>query len=315
MFPTPANRTMTMSSKMLRIGSRGSDLARWQAGAVCNALKRSWPDLSIELITITTQGDRVLDQPLPEIGGKGLFTLEIENALRDGDIDLAVHSLKDLPTEQAEGLVVGAISHREDARDVLVTSSRSSFENLPQGAVVGTSSLRREAQLLHMRPDLEVRSIRGNVETRVRKVVRGEYDATVLAAAGLLRLGLQEHIATWFSLDQMLPAPGQGALAVQRRENDSHAERLLSAIEAPDIQRAVLAERSFLARLEAGCSAPVGAWAQSNGQSVALRTVVFPLQGGEPIRLTRTGDDPDALGQDLADMALELGARVAVHGG
>lgn len=280
-----------------------------------DSLQRAWPDLRVQLVTITTHGDRLLDQPLPEIGGKGLFTAEIENALRNGEIELAVHSLKDLPTADAPGLVVGAISHREDPRDVLVTSDSSPFDDLPAGSIVGTSSLRREAQLLHLRPDLQVRSIRGNVGTRIRKVTEGEYNAAVLAAAGLIRLGLQDHIATWFSPDQMLPAPGQGALAIQHRENDDAAGRLLSAIETPDIRRAVLAERSFLARLEAGCSAPVGALADANGRSITLRTVVFPLDGGPPIRLTSSGGDPVSLGRELADKALEMGAGEAVHGG
>lgn len=304
---------MTGTEPAIRIGSRGSDLALWQARAVADALTRSWPELIVQLVTITTHGDRLADQPLPEIGGKGLFTFEIENALRNGEIDLAVHSLKDLPTEETEGLALGAISQREDARDVLVAGDGRTLDELPSGSIVGTSSMRREAQLMYLRPDLQVRSIRGNVETRVRKVIDGQYDAAILAAAGLIRLGLLDHISTWFSFDQMLPAPGQGALAVERRADDPRAERLLTAIEQPEIRRGIEAERAFLARLEAGCSAPVGAWGEAMGQAVRLRAVVFPLKGGEPNYLTGISDDPIELGRDLADQALAMGAGEAMR--
>lgn len=292
----------------LRIGSRASQLARWQARYVEEALRRAWPELSVETVTITTAGDRTLDRALPEIGGKGLFTLEIEEELRAGAIDLAVHSLKDLPTAEPDALTLGAVPLREDPRDVLVSPQGLAFDDLPSGAVIGTSSPRRRSQLLLLRPDIRVDSIRGNVETRVAKAKNGAYDALVLAAAGLLRLGRQDQITTWFDPDQMMPAPGQGALGVQRRSEDPEVEELLAAIEQPEIRRTVLAERAFLARLGSGCSAPVGAWAESEGGEITLHAIVASADGRPPIRLRAAGSDPLPLGSGLAEEALQQGA-------
>lgn len=297
------------ATSSLRIGSRASQLARWQAEAVREALQRCWPDLSSEIVTISTEGDRVIDRALPEIGGKGLFTLEIEEALRHGAIDLAVHSLKDLPTGEPADLTLGAIPLREDARDVLVSEGGLTLEELPPGAVVGTSSPRRRAQLLLLRPELTVEPIRGNVGTRLWKVFEGRYDAIVVAAAGLLRLGLERHISTWFNADRMMPAPGQGALAVQRRHPDPEIEAILAAIDDGGLRRAVQAERSFLARLESGCSAPVGAFAETKGgDTVRLRALIAGENDHPPIRLAGSGPDPVALGEDLAEEALRKGA-------
>jgi hydroxymethylbilane synthase len=201
----------------LTLGSRTSALAMWQSRHVMDTLQTVWPGLECTIEPFVTQGDKTLDRPLPEIGGKGLFTLELENGLREGRIDLAVHSLKDLPVDDAPGLTLGAILGRADVRDVLVAKNGQTLDTLPPGAVVGTSSLRRQAQLLARRPELTVRSIRGNVETRIHKALHGDYDATLLAGAGVTRLGLDAHISQWLALDVMLPAPGQGALAVQCR--------------------------------------------------------------------------------------------------
>jgi hydroxymethylbilane synthase len=218
------------TTRTVIIGTRTSKLARWQAEHVSQGLKRAWSGLTCQIQPFVTKGDKTLDEPLPEIGGKGLFTAELEQALREGTIDVAVHSLKDRPVENAPGLTIGAILAREDVADGLVTGSGCLLAELPPGAVVGTSSLRRQAQLLAVRPDLEVKSIRGNVDTRIRKVRDGEYDAVVLAAAGLRRIGLEGAVAEWLSLSMMLPAPGQGALAVQCRNDDQITLELLSSI-------------------------------------------------------------------------------------
>lgn len=305
---------MIPASRVIRIGSRASDLARWQAQSVKQALINRWPALEIELMTVTTQGDRLLDQPLPEIGGKGVFTLEIENGLREGQIDMAVHSLKDLPTEASPGLTIGAIPSRGDARDVLVSNGHQRLLDLPQGASIGTSSLRREAQLLRMRPDLVIRSIRGNVETRVSKVTAGKYDAALMAAAGINRLGLQAHIVETFPIEQVMPAPGQAALAVQCRQDDDRVLSLLTGIDQTAIRSAVEAERAFLARLGAGCSAPIGAFASARNGAIHLDTVVYLSSDNDPIRVSGQGLDPEVLGSELAESALSLGAGEAFTG-
>ena len=221
---------------------------------------------------ISTAGDRTQasGEPLPEIGGKGLFTAELERALRDGDIDLAVHSLKDLPTEDSDGVVVGAVSARDDVRDCVVARDGGSLADLPRGAVVGTSSLRRSAQLRALRSDLDVRSIRGNVDTRIEKVRGGEYDAVVLAAAGIRRLGLEEAVTEWLEADAMLPAPGQGALAIQCRADDDAILALLAEIDEPQARAETTAERAFLRALGAGCAAPVAALAIGDRQPLVF---------------------------------------------
>ncbi len=304
---------MSGSTSALRIGSRASQLARWQAEAVRNALLEAQPDLEVEIQIITTEGDRTLDRALPEIGGKGLFTQEIDRALRDAEIDLAVHSLKDLPTDEPEGLTIGAIPLREDPRDVLVASNDDDMNTLPAGATVGTSSPRRRAQLFPLRPDLNVAWIRGNVETRIGKVHSGEFDAVVLAAAGLLRLGLEDEITHWFNEMEMLPAPGQGAVAVQQRHHDSRVSALLAQIDDPAARAAVTAERAFLATLESGCSAPVGALGKADTEGVELVGLIAGENGGLSIRLSERGRDPISLGRRLGERALEQGAGEIVH--
>ena len=294
--------------KTISIGSRTSALAMWQTHHIRDRLQAIWPNLSIQIEPFVTKGDKTLDKPLPQIGGKGLFTLELEEALRDGRIQLAVHSLKDLPVEDADGLTLGAIVGRADVRDVMVAKNGWTLDTLPQGAVVGTSSLRRQAQLLAVRPDLNIQSIRGNVGTRVGKVLEGGYDATVLAAAGITRLGLDGHITQWLPLTTMLPAPGQGALAVQCRTDDPATLNLLQAIDQPEIRACVLAERSFLYHLAGGCSTPVAAYATLSGSDLYLTGLVGSPDGKTLIHLVHAGKDAWTLGETLAQAALAQGA-------
>ena len=257
---------------------------------------------------ITTTGDRVLEHPLSEIGRKGLFTSELEEALLSGKVHSAVHSLKDLPVEDRPGLVVGAIPERESALDALVSADAWTLSGLPEGARVGTCSLRRTAQLLARRPDLTLLPLRGNVDTRVRKALNGEYDAIVLAQAGLRRLGLEKHISEVFPLDVMLPAPGQGALAVQCRADDHETLELLSAIHDPLTAAAVHAERAFLSGLGGGCSLPVAAFAEKNNGTIILTGAVISTDGKQAIRLSAVDNEPHRLGERLADLVLERGA-------
>jgi len=305
------------------LGTRASNLARVQTESVVELLTAAWPGLSCDVRPIVTEGDRTQasGEPLPEIGGKGLFTLELERALRDGEIDVAVHSLKDLPTEDAPGVVIGAICLREDTRDCLVARDGLTLAELPRGSVVGTSSLRREAQLRALRPDLEIRSIRGNVDTRVDKVRRGEYDAAVLAAAGTRRLGLEDVVTEWLEPETMLPAPGQGAVAVQCRADDQRALELLAAIDDLVSRLTTTAERTFLRELGGGCAAPVAAQAEvvargADGASnsllqgvlrVRMNGLVASVDGSEVVRVRGEGE-PEELGGRLSREALAAGA-------
>ena len=291
------------------IATRPSPLARWQAHAVEEALARRWPKLSFQTVVIKTAGDRTLDQPLPAIGGKGAFTSELDESLRNRKVDLAVHSLKDLPIENSPDLVLGAILMREDARDVLISSSGAGLSDLAAGVSVGTSSPRRRSQILALRPDLLVHSIRGNVETRIRKVREGQYEAAVLAAAGVLRLELAEHIAEWFPLDEMLPAPGQGALAVQCRAGDKQVLDLLRPLISKPIQAAVTAERAFLSQLGGGCLLPVGAYAETQKGDIKLLGMVASVDGRTVVRVAGRGSKPRELGEKLGTEALARGAR------
>jgi hydroxymethylbilane synthase len=300
------------------VGTRASPLARAQTATVVELLERAWPGLRAEITPIVTTGDRTQasGEPLPEIGGKGLFTAELEQALRAGEIDLAVHSLKDLPTEDVDGIVLGAVCGREDVRDCLVARDGLALRELPPGALVGTSSLRRGAQLRALRHDLEIGSVRGNVDTRVRKVREGELDAVVLAAAGIRRLGLEDAVTEWFAPEEMLPAPGQGALAVQCRAGDEQVMTLLAAIEDPATRAATTAERGFLSTLGAGCTAPVGAFAEpapsdtvSQGDSrVRLLGLVSSVDGLRVVRVDGEGE-PEEVGARLAREALSMGAE------
>ena len=305
------------AARALVIGTRGSALAHWQTGWARAALAQAWPGLAIEQRPFTTSGDRQLDKALPAIGGKGVFTEELEAALHAHEIDLAVHSLKDLPVTSATqpapgapGLTLGAISARADARDVLIARAGHTLAGLPLGARVGTSSLRRAAQLLAARPDLQLLPLRGNVDSRVRKALTGDYDAIVLAAAGLLRLGLGQHASEYLSFETMLPAPGQGAIAVQCRADDAQLLAWLRPLDDAPTRAAVSAERAFLAGLGGGCSAPIAAYATAgSGSNLSLTGLVASADGRRVIRAQGAGTDPLALGAALAAQALDQSAR------
>ncbi|MDQ3248935.1 MAG: hydroxymethylbilane synthase [Chloroflexota bacterium] len=308
---------MSSSSQTLTIGTRASDLALWQTHHIIERLQAAWPGLTCLIKPIVTIGDQTQasGQPLPAIGGKGLFTEALEHALRCSDIDLAVHSLKDLPVDDAPGLLLGAITSRADVRDVLIARNGWTLATLPTGAIVGTSSTRRAAQLLAARRDLTIRSIRGNVGTRIQKVLAGDYDATLLAAAGVERLGLLAAVTEWLPLTLMLPAPGQGALAVQCRADDLNTRQLLAPLNDLAVRMAVTAERSFLQSLGGGCSAPVAAYATvvgnplgaNNPAYVQMQALVASPDGHRLIRVQGEGAGL-TLGSRLARQAIEQGA-------
>jgi hydroxymethylbilane synthase len=304
--------TMTaLHTVRLVIGTRTSPLALWQTNHILERLRTAWPALVGEIQHIITQGDKTQQQnkALPEIGGKGLFTAELETALRAGEIDIAIHSLKDLPVEDAPSLTLGAITSRADVHDGLVARNNWTLATLPRGALVGTSSTRRAAQLLAARPDLTIQSIRGNVETRIRKVQAGDYAATVLAGAGLQRLGLTHLVTEWLPLEIMLPAPGQGALAVQCRADDQRVLALLSAIDDPAVRLAVTAERAFLHSLGGGCSAPVAAYAEPLAERAHLQmTGLIALPDGQRVVRVQGSGPASELGAELARQALARGA-------
>lgn len=299
----------------IRIGSRGSDLALWQATEVANHIRTHRPGTAIEHVVIQTSGDRVLDVALASVGGKGLFTRELDDALLAGTIDLAVHSLKDVPTACPDGLALTVVLAREDPRDVLVAAPGATLETLPPGSRVGTSSLRRRAQLLARRPDLRVVDARGNVTTRLAKLDRGEFDALVLARAGLVRLGLADRIAHVIAPDEMVPAAGQGALAVESRAADARVNLLLPLLEHRPTRLATLAERAFLARLEGGCQVPIGALGQWEDGTLTLTGIVADVDGRGAVRgveTARVDSEADAVdaGARLAERLLTGGARV-----
>jgi len=291
----------------LIFATRPSALARWQTRWVIDALKKIHPGLEFEQKIITTQGDKILDKPLPEIGGKGLFTQELESELLGGKVHCAVHSLKDLPVENPAGLTIGCIPVRAEVRDVLVSANSLTLQTLPMGASVGTSSLRRSAQLLALRPDLHTESLRGNVDTRLRKALDGHYVAIILAGAGLTRLGLEKNVTEWLPLDVMLPAPGQGALAVQCRAGDQTTLDLLAALDDESSRKAVTAERTFLSGLGGGCSVPVAAYANVQ-DGIQLKGLVASPDGKQFIKVNGQGADAVQLGTGLARNAIAQGA-------
>lgn len=302
---------MTEQSRTIRIGTRGSALALWQANHIADLLRKHHPNLNVEIEVLSTRGDRVLETPLPLIGGKGLFTAELEEALRLGVIDCAVHSLKDLPTDTSPGLPIVAIPQRGPVGDCLVTSAGSSLYSLPHGATVGTSSRRRAAQIRVLRNDLQILDIRGNVETRLRKALdaAGPYTATLLAEAGLERLGIQRSEIYHVPLEELLPAPGQGALAVQSRDEET-LDSLFAPLRDLETTVAVQAERSFLAYLEGGCSTPVAALGRVRNGRLSLRGRVSAPDGSRQIDVDGVDDfvNATALGERLAIQALSSGA-------
>lgn len=301
----------SISTSNFRLGTRSSDLALWQTQHVRDLVAEAWPGIDVILETFSTRGDQILDTPLPLIGGKGLFTAELEAALRDGGIDAAVHSLKDLPTETPAGLILGAIPERANPADVLVSRSGLTLGRLPLGATVGTSSRRRAAQLLTARPDLSIADIRGNVPTRIRKAMdpEGPYDAVVLAYAGLQRLERLDVISQELPLELMLPAPGQGALAVQCRD-EAQSRELLAPLDHRRTRLAVAAERAFLAGLGGGCAVPIAAYAWLEGQGLRLQGRVAALDGSRQIDVDGQAPaaEAEALGRRLAGEALARGA-------
>ncbi len=291
------------------IGSRGSALARWQATWVEDRLVAA--GFQVEIKIIKTTGDKLATASLTESGTKGLFIKEIEEALTAEAVDLAVHSLKDLPTEQPEGLYVASVPQREDARDVFISRTGSRLAELPPGSHVGTSSLRRQAQLRWLRFDLEIIPLRGNLDTRLRKLDRGEYDALVLAAAGIRRLGLAGRITEYFAIEQMCPAVGQGALAIEIRQGDEKIERAVKPLDHPVTHCAVRAERATLRELGGGCQVPIAAHACAEGDQIRLLGVVPSLGGSKVLRATAVGsmDDPESLGATVGRDLLRQGAR------
>lgn len=308
---------MAPETAALRVGTRGSRLALWQADHVAACLRSAQPGLVVETVVITTKGDRVVDTALSRVGDKGLFTRELEEALRDGRVDVAVHSLKDLPTELPADLVIGAVLEREDPRDAFVGRAEGGLAGLPRGARVGTSSLRRRAQLLEQRPDLRVVDLRGNVPTRLAKVERGDCDAAVLALAGLRRLGLEAKVASVIEPQELLPAVGQGAIAVQSRAGDPRTAPWLAALDHAPTRLATFAERAFLARLEGGCQVPIGALATLAEGRLRVRGLVADVDGSVVLRGTLEGpveDEPAAarLGERVAGQLLAAGASAVL---
>ena len=289
---------------MLTIGSRGSQLALWQARHIAAKLGEMGAETRIEIIKTT--GDKITDVPLAKVGGKGLFTKEIEEALLDGSIDVAVHSLKDVPAELPGGLILAAIPEREDPRDALIGRP---LAELGPGSKAGTSSLRRASQLLAFSPRLEIHMLRGNVDTRLRKLDAGQYDSIVLAAAGLRRLGWQDRIRELVPVEIMCPAVGQGALAIETRHDGGEAERLVSKLDHAASRAAVTAERALLATLGGGCQVPIGGYAVIDGASIHLRAIVASPDGSRIIRGERTGADAVSLGEALGRELLDRGAR------
>lgn len=294
---------------MIRIATRRSPLAKWQANHVSELLRQREPGLEVRLHELVTRGDKILEVPLAEVGGKGLFVKEIEDALLAGDAEIAVHSMKDLPALLAPGLTLGAVPEREDPRDALCSPRWKTLSALPHGARVGTSSLRRGAQLKALRPDLQLEMVRGNVETRLRKASEG-LDAVVLAYAGLRRLGLAEHATYVFPPEEMLPAVAQGALALECRADDAATLQRLAALDHAATRVRVEAERGFLARIEGGCQVPIAGHATLEGEQVRLRVLVASLDGTRVIRGERVGPHAEAraLGVSLAEELLSKGA-------
>ena len=295
----------------LIVGTRGSQLAIWQAEWVQAQLKALAPDTSVILKRIQTSGDKIQDVPLAKIGGKGLFVKEIEEALLRRDIDLAVHSMKDVPSELPEGLGIVCVPEREDPRDALIAREGHTLATLPIGARVGTSSLRRQAQLLHARPDLEIAMLRGNVDTRLRKVREGQYDAIILAASGLKRLGWDQEVTEYLSVDVSLPAIGQGSLGLEGRTDDSWIRDLVTQFEHRPTRIAVTAERALLAGLEGGCQVPIAGYATLLGDTLTLDGLVTSLDGKRYIRQVVSGPagEAESIGMQVAGQLLDGGAQ------
>ena len=299
-----------MATDTIRIATRKSPLAMWQAEYVRDRLMAIHPELNVELLGMTTQGDKILDSPLAKIGGKGLFVKELEQQMLDGGADIAVHSMKDVPVAFPDGLHLAVICEREDPRDAFVSNHFQSLDELPQGAKVGTSSMRRQCQLKALRPDLQILDLRGNVNTRLRKLDEGQYDAIILAAAGLIRLGFETRITQTMSTGISLPAIGQGAVGIECRSNDERINQLIAPLNDSATRTRVLAERAMNNRLEGGCQVPIAGHATLEGDALHLRGLVGSADGEKMIRGERRGPqtDAEAMGIELAEELLQNGA-------
>lgn len=299
-----------MTNKRLKIATRQSPLALWQANYVKARLQQLHANLRVELVPMVTKGDVILDTPLAKIGGKGLFVKELETALLNGDADIAVHSMKDVPMQFPEGLGLGVICQREDPRDALVSNSYRTLMDLPQGAVVGTSSLRRQCQLKQLRPDLQIRSLRGNVGTRLSKLDKGEYDAIILASAGLIRLGLAQRITSFIEVEQFLPAAGQGAIGIECRTDDDIVMSLLAPLSDKETTSCVRAERAMNTHLQGGCQVPIAGYAVVEQGQLYLRALVGEPDGSIIIRAEGKSavENADVLGIQIAEQLLQQGA-------
>jgi len=295
---------------MIRIATRKSPLALWQAEFVKAELEKFHPGLQVELVPMSTKGDKILDTPLAKVGGKGLFVKELEVAMLENRADIAVHSMKDVPMDFPEGLGLAVICEREDPHDAFVSNQYSAVDELPQGAIIGTSSLRRQCQLKAKRPDIEIRDLRGNLGTRLGKLDEGQYDAIILAAAGLIRLQMPERIAEKISPEFILPAGGQGAVGIECRLNDSQTLDLLAPLNHPATATRVIAERAVNNRLQGGCQVPIGAFAQLNGDQINIEALVGSLDGNKILQQSISGLSKDAekLGIELAESLLAAGA-------
>ncbi len=295
---------------VVRIGTRGSKLALWQARHIKSRLEAAVPGITIELTIIKTRGDKILDVPLAKVGGKGLFVKEIESALLDGSVDLAVHSMKDMPAEIPEGLKIGPIPEREDPRDVLIAAAGGGLTDLPEGARVGTSSLRRGAQIRHLRPDIDIVPLRGNLDTRLRKLDEGQMDAVILAAAGVKRLGLTDRVSQYLETGVMLPAVAQGALCIEIRENDPRVEAMVSVLDHPPTRTVVLAERAFLNRLGGSCQVPIAGHGRLEEKRLTLSGLVAALDGSRIFSDRATGPAGECIeiGVRLAEALIDQGA-------
>jgi len=296
-------------SNILKIATRKSPLALWQAEEVARLLKKYHPDLQVELVTMTTQGDKILDTPLAKIGGKGLFVKELEVGMLEGTADIAVHSMKDVPMAFPEGLHLAVVLEREDPRDAFVSNTYKSLSELPLNAKVGTCSLRRQTQLKESRPDIEILDLRGNVNTRLSKLDNGDYDAIILASAGLIRLGFEERITDIIPTEQSLPAIGQGAVGIECRSDDEYINALLAPLNHPETALRLKAERAQNTRLNGGCQIPIGGFAELNGDQIHLRGLIGFPDGSKIFRAERQGDhkDAEAIGIAVAEDLLAQG--------
>jgi hydroxymethylbilane synthase len=301
--------------KLVKIGTRASLLAMTQSTNIKNLIEAQYPGTTVELVKIITKGDKIVDVPLAKVGGKGLFVKELEEAMLSREVDMAVHSMKDVPSELPEELHIGVVTKREDPRDAFLSVKYKSLSELPQGAKVGTSSLRRKAQLFHLRPDLQIHDLRGNLDTRIRKLDEGVYDAIILATAGLNRLKWSHRITAFFSAEEMLPAVAQGAVGIELRKDSRELLAGLAFLQDEETTIAVTGERGFLHRLEGGCQVPIGAHGTVNGGQLTLTGLIASVDGKEILKKTTSGpvSKAAALGVALAEELLDLGGRTILE--